>query len=34
MRIDFRGKMRDHFYEVGIDDPPVISLADRSDFIR
>ena len=34
MRIDFRRKMRDHFYEVGIDDPPVISLADRSDFIR
>ena len=34
MRIDFTGKMRDHFYEVGIDDPLVISLADRSDFIR
>lgn len=34
MRIDFRSKMRDHFDQLGIDPPPVISLADRSDFIR
>ena len=34
MRIDFRTRMRDHFYQVGIDHAPVISLADRSDFIR
>ena len=34
MRIDFRRKMRDHFDYLGIDRPPVITLADRSDFIR
>ena len=34
MRIDFRSKMRDHFYEVGIDDPPVISFAIRSELTR
>ena len=34
MRIEFRSKMRDHFYQLGIDRAPVISLADRSDFIR
>ena len=34
MRIDFRSKMRDHFDYLGMDRPPVITLADRSDFIR
>ena len=34
MRIDFGRKMRDHFDQIGIDRAPVISLADRSDFIR
>ena len=34
MRIDFERKMCDHFYQLEIDHPPVISLADRSDFIR
>ena len=34
MRIDFGRKMRDHFDHLGIEHPPVISLADRSDFIR
>lgn len=34
MRIDFRSKMHDHFDQIGIDPAPVISLADRSDFIR
>ena len=34
MRIDFRRKMGDHLDQLGIERPPVISLADRSDFIR
>ena len=33
-RINFRRKMRDHFYEVGIDPAPVISFAIRSELIR
>ena len=34
VRMEFRRKVRDHFYGIGIDPAPVISFADRGELIR